>query len=195
MTDRLPVIVDELAGVDTARLDSITAPARLTGRYHPASVASDPRRPPAHTFRVFVPGTAAAQGSKRHVGHGRMVESSKKLDPWRARIVQFAYDHVQAGSPTFTGPVFVELTFYVARPRNHYGTGRNADTLKPAAPRHPTGRQHGDLDKLERAVYDALTEAGVIRDDADIVSNSDWKRWADDVPVSPGVDVTVRAMP
>lgn len=34
-----------------------------------------------------IPGRPAAQGSKRHVGGGRMIEQSKYLKPWRtARI-------------------------------------------------------------------------------------------------------------
>lgn len=34
----------------------------------------------------FVPGRPAPQGSKRHVGHGIMVESSRDLGPWRERV-------------------------------------------------------------------------------------------------------------
>ena len=32
---------------------------------------------------VIVYGTPAPQGSKRHVGHGRMIEQSKRVKPWR----------------------------------------------------------------------------------------------------------------
>ena len=41
------------------------------------------------SFSVIVYGTAAPQGSKRHVGNGVMLESSKRLRPWR-QDVRFA---------------------------------------------------------------------------------------------------------
>lgn len=37
-------------------------------------------------------GVPAAQGSKRHVGNGRMVESSKALHPWRDSVAAAARD-------------------------------------------------------------------------------------------------------
>jgi len=33
----------------------------------------------------FVAGAAAPQGSKRHVGGGRVIESSKAFAPWRTQ--------------------------------------------------------------------------------------------------------------
>ena len=38
----------------------------------------------------FVPGKAAAQGSKRHVGRGVMVEMSKDLPAWRTAVANAA---------------------------------------------------------------------------------------------------------
>ena len=39
-----------------------------------------------------VVGLPAAQGSKRHVGNGVMVESSKALKPWRSAVAEAARD-------------------------------------------------------------------------------------------------------
>lgn len=114
-------------------------------------------------FRVY--GLPAPQGSKRHVGHGVMVESSKKVKPWRQDVVQAALDAVrnhQDFAP-FTGPVAVRITFYFPRPKYHYGTGRNAGILKPGAPQFQTANP--DLDKCVRSTFDALTTAGVWHDD------------------------------
>lgn len=63
-------------------------------------------------------------------------------------------------------PFMVDLTFYLARPKGHYGTGRNAGVLKPSAPRYPAVKP--DIDKLSRAVLDALTRV-LWRDDAQVV--------------------------
>ena len=49
--------------------------------------------------------------------------------------------------------------------QSHYRSGRHADELRPSAPRYHTGPP--DLDKLQRAIGDALT-ATVIRDDRQI---------------------------
>ena len=123
----------------------------------------------------FVPGKAAAQGSKRHVGRGVMVEMSKDLPAWRTAVADAARTAHQ-GRPPIDGPVAVALTVYVQRPK--------ATRFKtyPAGPK--------DLDKQQRAVGDALTASGVIRDDARIVHWDAWKRWAtEDTP--PGAHITI----
>lgn len=149
---------------------------------------------------VIVYGTPAPQGSKRHVGHGVMVESSRRVKPWREDVKAAAetaiveweqhrpwiVSHRPAALPSgvgrrwepITGPVEVAVMFRFARPAGHYGTGRNADTVHSSAPEWPTGRTtQGDIEKLVRAVHDALTAAGVWRDDAQVVRLSAAKVW------------------
>lgn len=114
-------------------------------------------------FRVY--GLPAPQGSKRHVGNGVMVEMSKKVKPWRQDVVQAALDAIR-NNPTFetlTGPVAVRVTFYFPRPKYHFGTGKNAGLLKAGAPVYQT--TNPDVDKCVRSTFDALTTAGVWRDD------------------------------
>lgn len=128
----------------------------------------------------FVPGIPAPQGSKRHVGGGRMVESSKRLPGWRSDV---AWRATQAMSGQQAIPrgvaVRVDLRFNFTRPRGHYGTGRNADRLKPTAPQHHTVKP--DVDKLERAILDALT--GVVwHDDSQVVCVTKWKVYDDRQP-------------
>ena len=104
------------------------------------------------TRRFAVFGLPAPQGSKRHVGEGRMVESSKRVKPWRRQVAAAYADH--SFGDMLDGPVSVTVDFYLPRPKAHYSTGRNAGALKPSAPaEHLT---MPDLDKLTRAVGDAL---------------------------------------
>lgn len=113
-------------------------------------------------FRVY--GLPAPQGSKRHVGNGVMVESSKKVKPWRQDVVQAAIAAAEnTGHQAFTGPVAVRIVFYFPRPKYHYGTGRNAGVLKASAAVFQTANP--DLDKCVRSTFDALTTAGIWRDD------------------------------
>ena len=112
------------------------------------------------TFYVY--GQAIGQGSKRHVGNGVMIESSKKLRPWRDAL---AYAAAEAhGGEMFTGPVKLRMSVCITRPASHHG----AKGLNPKAPVWPYRRQGADADKLARAVCDALTGI-VYRDDKQVV--------------------------
>lgn len=131
---------------------------------------------------INVVGTPAPQGSKRAFvvnGHAVMTESSAKVKPWRQDVtaaVQAAL--VNAGWWVIPpGPVRVDITYYLPRPRYHYGTGKNAAHLKPSAPVYCDKKP--DKDKLDRATFDALTASGAIRDDAQIAAGFTEKRYAD----------------
>jgi Holliday junction resolvase RusA-like endonuclease len=115
---------------------------------------------------ITVRGTPAPQGSKRHVGGGRMVEMSKAVGPWR-EAVRAETQSAMNGHKPIEGPVKVAITFERARPRGHYGTGRNAHLLKDSAPMFPIVRP--DIDKLARAVLDGITMGGALPDDSQVV--------------------------
>lgn len=53
-------------------------------------------------IEITVHGLPAPQGSKRHVGRGVMVESSKNVKPWRSAVVWAAISAAgtEAGSTT-----------------------------------------------------------------------------------------------
>jgi Holliday junction resolvase RusA-like endonuclease len=125
-----------------------------------------------------VHGVPAPQGSKRHVGNGVMVESSKRVKPWRQDVQAAAEEALLGSVPYLTlwdGPVAVEITFRFARPKGHYRTGRNAHILREAAPQHPNVRP--DIDKTTRAVLDALKTAGALKDDAQVTDLHAVKRY------------------
>ena len=119
-------------------------------------------------IRIEVPGVPMAQGSKRHVGNGIMVESSKGLKPWRDSIIAAVREAAPDSDDwIFPGPVEVQMVFRFPRAKSHYGTGKNADKLKPGAPRVKATKP--DLDKIIRAALDAITQAGGIwHDDAQV---------------------------
>lgn len=161
-------------------------------------------------IRFRVNGTPAPQGSKRHVGNGRMVEMSKAVGPWReavraeavaawkaaaAEAEAAALDGYISGLETLMrirdGAVSVTLVFVMARPKAHYGTGRNSGTVKDSAPRFPAGRP--DIDKLARAVLDGLVMGGVMADDGQVASLSCCKVYARNGE-APGALIEVEAM-
>ena len=119
----------------------------------------------AISLRIY--GLPGAQGSKRHVGRGVMVESSKKVKPWRADVTAASIAAYQG--PIIEAAVSMSIVFLFARPKGHMGKRG----LKPSAPRHLTSQATGDLDKLCRSTLDGLS-AGAggspLRDDSLVVS-------------------------
>ena len=82
----------------------------------------------------------------------------------------------------------VSIELRMPRPKYHYGSGGRASTLKPAAPHWCDKRP--DRDKLQRAICDALTASGVIRDDAQIVAGDTHKTYANS-PERVGATITI----
>lgn len=129
---------------------------------------------------VDVIGTPVPQGSKvanRH-GHGVRDVNAKTLRPWRAEVAAATAAAMLAdGWETLDTPAEVTIVFHHARPAYHYGTGRNTGRLKPAAPCWKATAP--DIDKLTRAILDALTTARAIRDDARVARLVVEDRYAD----------------
>lgn len=132
----------------------------------------------ATSVAFIVPGRPAPQGSKRHVGRGILIESSKELGPWRERVAMVAHD-AMAGRPIITDAVTVALSFILPRPK------ACPKRRTPAAVRRP------DIDKLSRAVLDAITST-VIADDSQVVQLIARKRIAE-LGEPPGVRVAIRS--
>lgn len=139
-------------------------------------------------IRIVVQGKAAPAGSKRSVtnkktGQSFVIDANKNAAPWKAYVASEGAR--QYHGPLLDGPLDVEFVIVRARPKNHYGTGRNAHVLKDSAPLQPTSAP--DTTKLVRGVEDALT--GIVWvDDAQIVNQSAQKRYGD----KPRVEVRIR---
>jgi crossover junction endodeoxyribonuclease RusA len=104
-------------------------------------------------FRVH--GIPVPQGSKRAFKVGNrinLVEANKNLPAWREKIAASARLTIGANQPLL-GPVSVELCFWMPKPKKPTWW---APAVKP------------DLDKLTRAVFDAITSI-IIKDDSQII--------------------------
>jgi Holliday junction resolvase RusA-like endonuclease len=132
----------------------------------------------AVSFTVY--GVAAPAGSKKAFAHkhtGRIVvtDDSKRSRPWKTDIAKTAAV-AMAGRPLLEGALELHILIYMPRPKGHYGTGRNAATLRASAPLWPSVKP--DVTKLLRALEDACT--GVVwRDDAQIVVQHATKAYGD----------------
>lgn len=134
------------------------------------------------TFTVH--GVAAPAGSKRgfynkKAGRVIVTDDSARSRPWKAQVADAAAQALAAhpDPPPFDAALYLEIHFYVQRPKGHFGTGKNAGVVRSSAPTRPTVKP--DLLKLARAVEDALT--GVCyRDDSQIVSEHLFKHYTTD---------------
>ena len=124
------------------------------------------------SFVVY--GLPAPQGSKRHVGNGVMVESSKAVKPWRQDVKHAALAAIPRDW-NMVGPMAVNVVFRFKRPQGHIGKRG----LKPSAPEHCTSARAGDVEKLVRATHDALTGIA-FDDDRQVVSLVASKRYTID---------------
>ena len=145
---------------------------------------------------IFIPVIAnpAPQGSKRHVGNGIMIENSKRVKPWRQDVKEAALNHYQG--EVIDQAVEIEIIFIFVRPKSHFGTGKNSRKLKPSAPVFVTSKGIGDIDKLQRSTYDALSESSggnVLKDDSLIVQNRNSKRYCV-AGENPGAKIIIRTL-
>lgn len=121
-------------------------------------------------LRIEVRGLPAPQGSKRFVGmrggKGVMVESSAKVKPWREDVRHAAERALSlAFLPPFDEAVCVRMVFTLPKPTS---APKRRVTYPMRTP---------DLSKLIRSTEDALTSAGVWRDDARVVETFAAKRY------------------
>ncbi len=147
----------------------------LTPGFHPLGLGFDPNAPgrlvsapegmlpePRWTlaYRIAVYGLPAPQGSKKFLGlaksgRGILGESSKKVKPWREAVKAAAM--AVRDKPPIDAPVRVCMTFTLPKPS---GAPKRRRTFPMRTP---------DLSKLVRSTEDALTDAGIWRDDARVI--------------------------
>jgi Holliday junction resolvase RusA-like endonuclease len=104
--------------------------------------------------RVYDPGTAEA---------------------WKGAIALAARPQLPA--QPIEGPVQLVIRHTMPRPKGHFGSGKNALTLKPGAPELHTGKP--DIDNLVKAALDALTHIGMWRDDDQVFDIRATKRYGE----------------
>lgn len=151
------------------------------------TLTPEPGRPrrPAPALHIVVYGTPAAQGSKKFVGfnaqgHAKLMESSKKVLPWREAVRAAAWQiirccdddacgYLRDGYP-LDGPLAARVVFTLNKPASAPKRRRTWPDRIP------------DLSKLLRSTEDALQDIGAIKDDARLV---EYRRLA---KVYPGED-------
>jgi Holliday junction resolvase RusA-like endonuclease len=126
---------------------------------------------------------------------GTVTPTPPAVFAWRSQVQQAVVEVVKRRElEPLEGPLALDVTFDLARPAGHFGTGANAQQLRPSAPPYPIGRV-GDLDKFVRCVADACTDGGLWRDDAQLVEINARKLYVGFGAQLPGVLITVERLP
>lgn len=134
------------------------------------------------TITITVYGNPAPQGSKTYkgtttTGRAILVESSKRLKPWRT-LVNAAARQQMRNQPPNAGPIAITIEFVLPRPKNLPKT-------KPT----PPATKRPDLDKLDRGILDSLS--GVcFHDDSQVTKIESTKRTAEHGE-QPGATITI----
>ena len=129
-------------------------------------------------LEVFVEGVPQPQGSSRAFRSGGKIvvtSANPKLKAWRNQITEAVRNEAdRLGLTGWVGRAWLTLTFILPRPASHL-TSKGA--LTKSAPRQHLSTP--DLDKLVRAVGDGITDAGVWRDDSQVISITATKHYSD----------------
>ena len=135
---------------------------------------------PMVRMSFFVPGRPATAGSKSvfrnpKTKHFIVVDACKHGKPWRLAVQKVAKEEMD-GSPIVKKlPIAAEFEFVLKRSKSHYRTGKYSDELITRAPMFHL--QPPDVDKMSRAILDALTNV-VYQDDCQVIKKTVNKRWA-----------------
>lgn len=132
------------------------------------------------TFTII--GKPSPSGSKKAFQHSKtgkivVVDTAKGKAKWQNISKRAALAAAKsAGWECTNAAVYLHVKFVFARPKSHYGTGKNSAILKPAAPFHHA--QKPDVTKLVRCTEDSFK--GVLwADDSQVIGSFSHKRWGE----------------
>lgn len=130
-------------------------------------------------IEITIPGQPIGKGRPRF-GNGRTYTPAK-TESWTAQAVW----HIQQQTKErgITGPIVVNWFAVFDRPKRMFtkkwANRREVHTVKP------------DRDNVDKAILDALTKAGVIKDDCQVCDGHIIKRYADRIE-SPHVTINIK---
>lgn len=117
---------------------------------------------------------------------GRSYTPDQKVGPWRQAVAVAA--RLAARGAVIDGACEVEIRFYMPRPQ------RLLRRTSPAQAIPYTAQRANDADNLAKAVLDAITDAGVWRDDGQVYDLR-VVRMYHAIGASPGAVVRIKASP
>lgn len=115
-------------------------------------------------MKIIIPGNPISKQRPRFARRSKFVATYNNQETEEGLFYLEAKQQVKQ---CFEGPLKVTCHFFMPRPKNHYGTGKNAGILKESAPKYPLGKRN-DVDNLTKFVYDCLNGLAW-KDDSQII--------------------------
>jgi Holliday junction resolvase RusA-like endonuclease len=140
------------------------------------------------TLRFFVPGLPIPQPRARITTRGKFAHAYTPKDhpvhEWRDAVGAAALD---AGNVVMFGKSAIRFraTYVFPRPKTHLDKD---GWVKPAFVDAIPPR---DLDNLNKAVWDALTDAGIWDDDKQVCKSTESKTWVSSFHEEPGALIVI----
>jgi Holliday junction resolvase RusA-like endonuclease len=140
------------------------------------------------TLRFFIPGVPVPQPRARITTRGKFAHAYTPKDhpvhAWRKAVAQAALD--AAGGQRFgKAPIIIAADYVFPRPKSHL------DKNGLAKPAFVDAIPPRDLDNLNKAVWDALTDAGIWKDDKQVCLSSERKTWVGKYYEHPGALIVI----
>ncbi len=144
-------------------------------------------------YKLWVEGHPTTKGSLNWYGKGKVVNANARTKTWEQWIQWIWMKSDNYRSLKLEGVATISCKFYFKRSKSHYRTGRNSHLIKNECLHmtQPCTKRQGDLDKLCRAVFDALSGLAYT-DDARICNIKETgKFWTDEEHPIEGVEIII----
>lgn len=129
-------------------------------------------------IKLNIPGIPIAQKRPRFARRGKFVKTYSEQETEAGKFAALCLNQIasQIEKP-LEGPLRFDMIAYLPRPKSHYGTGKNRDTLKPTAPKYPH-MDKKDLTNIAKFCEDCLNGIAWV-DDRQIVGERLEKRYCE----------------
>lgn len=125
------------------------------------------------TTEITVKGKPIAKARPRFARAGKYVKTYNAQESEEGKFLLLAIEQI---NKVHKGPIELYMTFFMPRPKSHYGTGKNEGKLKKSAPLYHTSKP--DIDNLIKFPLDVLNEVAW-EDDRQIIYIQAVKRYSD----------------
>jgi Holliday junction resolvase RusA-like endonuclease len=130
-------------------------------------------------IKIIIQGQPIAKKRPRFARMGKFVKTYSDQQTEEGKAYMIIAEQMKYHEKFIGVPLRVDTTFYFKRPKSHYGTGKNANILKPSAPKYPITKP--DRDNCQKFIYDVCNGL-VWDDDSRIVDGTPRKRYDNNNP-------------
>jgi Holliday junction resolvase RusA-like endonuclease len=127
-------------------------------------------------IEIEIPGIPIAKKRPRFARRGKFVTTYNSQETEEGRMLWDIHRQLPPGWSPINAPIKITTNFFMNRPKSHYKSGKNSNTIKNNAPLLHTSKP--DLDNLQKMVYDCFNQV-VWVDDSCVCESKGKKEYSD----------------